>query len=130
MTSSSSTVLLFHNTMRVDDGHLAEYRRAIEEAVAFTREHAPQTMVEVFLDEERMSAHSFQLYPDSAAVLTHWRLSDPYIQEVNEHGTVVDFEVFGDPDERVRSGLTEALGGRAPRIHPRIAGFSHLSRAG
>ncbi len=85
MESTKSSTILFRNTMRITDGHLDGFRRAIAQAVAFAHEHGPQLMVEVFIDEERMLAHSFQLYRDSDAIRTHWRLSDPYIREVMEH---------------------------------------------
>ncbi|MFJ1732859.1 hypothetical protein [Streptomyces sp. NPDC088254] len=63
--------------MRITDGHLDGFRRAIAQAVAFAQEHGPQLMVAVFIDEERMLAHSFQLHRDSDAIRAHWRLSDP-----------------------------------------------------
>ncbi|WP_433031169.1 hypothetical protein [Actinomycetospora sp. CA-053990] len=44
--------------------------------------------MQVFIDDERLLAHSFQLYPDSAAIAEHWRLSDPSIAEVMEHCSV------------------------------------------
>jgi hypothetical protein len=75
MTLTSSGTVLFRNTMRITDGHLGGFRQAIAQAVAFAEEHGPQLMVDVFIDEERMLAHSFQLYRDSDAVRTHWRLS-------------------------------------------------------
>ncbi|WP_047869421.1 hypothetical protein [Nocardiopsis sp. RV163] len=124
MDTTHGETLLFHNTMRVTDGHLAQYREAVESAVAFTEEHAPQLMVEVFLDEENMLAHSFQLYADSEAVLTHWSLSDPYIRAVNEHCSVVSFEVYGEPDQRVREGLSAFSPGFPVTFHPRMAGFT------
>ncbi|MGK5628897.1 hypothetical protein [Streptomyces sp. URMC 123] len=58
MTTHDSTVLLFRNTMRISDGHLESFRDAISKAVAFAEQHGPQLMVETFLDEERMLAHS------------------------------------------------------------------------
>lgn len=110
--------------MRITDGHLADYRGAIEAAVDFTRKNAPQLMVEIFLDEEHMRAHSFQLYPDSDAILAHWELSDPYIQAVNRHCSVVSLEVYGEPDGRVRDGLA-SVGVEVPvTFHPRLAGFT------
>ncbi|MBE2999011.1 hypothetical protein IDM40_09910 [Nocardiopsis sp. HNM0947] len=121
--SQHGTALLLHNTMRVTDGHLEAYREAIEAAVDFTRAHAPQLMVEIFLDEENMRAHSFQLYADSDAVLRHWDLSDPYIRAVNEHCEVLSLEVYGDPDDRVRAGLPAPGSGVPITFLPRLAGF-------
>ncbi|MFD3530763.1 hypothetical protein [Streptomyces sp. NPDC058664] len=85
MTAESDGTLLFRNTMRITEGHLEGFREAIAKAVDFAEPHGPQLMVQTFLDEERMLAHSFQLYRDSDAVRLHWKLADPYIQEVMEH---------------------------------------------
>ncbi|GAA2406425.1 hypothetical protein GCM10010420_37940 [Streptomyces glaucosporus] len=128
MTAQDDTTLLFRNTMRITDGHLESFRDAIARAVEFARRHGPQLMVETFLDEERMLAHSFQLYRDSDAVRTHWRLADPYIREVMEHCRVERFEVFGEPDADVTAGVRSALGEQCPlTFHPRIAGFVRLA---
>jgi hypothetical protein len=122
--TTQDTILLFRNTMRITDGHLEGFRDAIARAVAFAQEHGPQLMVETFVDEERMLAHSFQLYQDSDAVRTHWKLADPYIQDVMEHCRVERFEVFGEPDADVVAGVRSALGDQcALTFSPRIAGF-------
>jgi hypothetical protein len=124
MAAHESTSLLFRNTMRIAEGHLEGFRDAVTRAVAFAEEHGPQLMVETFVDEERMLAHSFQLYRDSDAVRLHWELADPYIQEVMKHCRVERFEVFGAPDADVVAGVRSALGGQcAVTFSPRIAGF-------
>ncbi|MEE1941825.1 hypothetical protein V1L54_20865 [Streptomyces sp. TRM 70361] len=114
MTTQDDTTLLFRNTMRIADGHSKDFRAAVVRAVEFARRHGPQLMVETFVDEERMLAHSFQLYRDSDAVRTHWRLADPYIREVMEHCRVERFEVFGEPDAGVVAGVRAALGEQCP----------------
>ena len=127
MEITNSDTLLFRNTMRIADGRLDDFRHAIARAVAFAKEHGPQLMVEVFVDEERMLAHSFQLYRDSDAVRTHWRLSDPYIREVMEHCTVQHFEVFGEPDDDILAALRTPGGASFPFVVlPRLAGFTRL----
>lgn len=124
MTAQSDTILLFHNTMRITDGHLESFRDAVVRAVEFVRQHGPQLMVETFVDTERLLAHSFQLYRDSDAVRLHWKLADPYIQEVMKHCQVERFEVFGAPDADVVAGVRSALGEQcALTFSPRIAGF-------
>ncbi|GAA2454920.1 hypothetical protein [Streptomyces macrosporus] len=124
MTTQDNTILLFRNTMRITDGHLESFRGAIARAVEFARQHGPQLMVETFVDEERMLAHSFQLYRDSDAVRVHWRLADPYIREVMEHCRVERFEVYGEPDAEVVAGVRSALGEQCPlTFSSRIAGF-------
>jgi hypothetical protein len=130
MTDSGNAVLLLRNTMRITDGHLESFRDAIAQAVTFAEQHGPQLMVQTFVDEERMLAHSFQLYQDSDAVRVHWKLADPYIQEVMKHCRVERFEVFGEPDADVAAGLRSALGEQLePTFSPRIAGFARFPSA-
>ncbi|MFE6410085.1 hypothetical protein ACFVOR_24490 [Streptomyces sp. NPDC057837] len=130
MKDTNSSVILFHNTMRIIEGHLDDFRRAIARAVTFVEAHGPQLMVEVYIDEERMLAHSFQLYRDSDAIRTHWRLSDPYIREVMEHCTVQRFEVFGEPDDDIVAALQTPDGAPFPfTITPRLAGFTRLDES-
>ncbi|MFD0904104.1 hypothetical protein [Actinomadura sediminis] len=124
MSGTDETVLLFRNTMAITDGHLEAFRDAIARAVEFAERHGPQLMVQTFIDEERMLAHSFQLYRDSDAVRLHWKLADPYIQDVMEHCRVEHFEVFGEPDADVAAGLRSSLGEQTPlAFSPRVAGF-------
>lgn len=128
MSRHDDGILLFRNTMRITDGHLESFRSAIARAVDFAERHGPQLTVQTFVDEERMLAHSFQLYRDSDAVRLHWKLADPYIQEVMEHCRVEHFEVFGEPDADVAAGLRSALGEHgALRFSPRIAGFDRFT---
>ncbi|MFC7546625.1 hypothetical protein [Plantactinospora sp. GCM10030261] len=130
MTTQDDTILLFRNTMRITDGHLDRFRDAITQAVDFTHEHGSQLMVQTFVDTEHMLAHSFQLYQDSDAVRAHWKLADPYIQEVMRHCAVVRFEVFGEPDADVADGVRAALGDQTSiTFSPRVAGFLRLSAA-
>ncbi|GEM29839.1 hypothetical protein NN3_08460 [Nocardia neocaledoniensis NBRC 108232] len=117
--------ILFHNTMRITEGHLAEFTAAVSRAVAFVEEHGPQLMVQVFVDEERGLAHSFQLYGDSDAVLAHWEMSDPYIQDVMAHCTVESFATFGEMSEAVRAGLASGPAG-AVTERPFLTGFTRF----
>ncbi|MFC7924363.1 hypothetical protein [Streptomyces cinereoruber] len=124
MSTHEATTLLFRNTMRITDGHREDFRSAVVRAVAFAERHGPQLLVQTFVDEERMLAHSFQLYRDSDAVRTHWKLADPYIQEVMKHCRVEHFEVFGEPDADVAAGVRSALGDQCGLTSgPRVAGF-------
>lgn len=120
--------ILFHNTMRITDGHLEAFTAAIQRAVAFVEEHGPQLMVNVYLDEENGLAHSFQLYPDSDAVLAHWKLSDPYIQDVMGHCTVESFETYGEMSDEVLEGLGSSPVGEG-QVRPPLAGFIRSERA-
>ncbi|MEU2180707.1 hypothetical protein [Streptomyces thermolilacinus] len=129
-STHDDTFLLFRNTMRITDGHLEGFRAAINRAVEFARQHGPQLMVQTFVDEERMLGHSFQLYRDSDAVRTHWKIADPYIQDVMAHCRVERFEVFGEPTADVVAGVRAGLGEQCPvTFSPRIAGFVRLAGA-
>ncbi|MQA15637.1 MAG: hypothetical protein GEV09_16165 [Pseudonocardiaceae bacterium] len=124
MRSTPSEPLLLHNTMRITEGRLDEFKRAVHRAVEFVEQHGPQIMVQVFIDDDQLLAHSFQLYPDSAAILRHWSLSDPYIQDVMKHCTVERLEMYGEPDQTVTRGLRPVATDGASRVTvPRHVGF-------
>lgn len=128
MRSTPSEPLLLHNTMRIAEGRLDEFKAAVRRAVEFVEQHGPQLMVQVFIDDERMLAHSFQLYPNSAAILRHWSLSDPYIREVMEHCTVERLEMYGEPDDTVRRELQPVTtDGVVRRTVARHIGFLRLT---
>jgi hypothetical protein len=129
MADSPDGPILFHNTMKIVDGHLDEFAASVRRAVAFVQEHGPQLMVQVFIDEERGLAHSFQLYPGSDAVLAHWAMSDPYIRHVMEHCTVDSFETYGELSEPVRHGLRTGLAGTAT-VRPPLTGFVRFGSGG
>ncbi|MER8225987.1 hypothetical protein ABTZ58_36740 [Streptomyces sp. NPDC094143] len=119
-----SGILLFRNTMRITEGHLDAYREATERAVRFVEEHGPQVMVEVFIDEQKLLAHSFQMYRDSDSVRAHWKMSEPYIREVMKHCRVERFEVFGQPDSEVMAGVRNSLDDQvSPSFAARFTGF-------
>jgi hypothetical protein len=122
-----SGMLLFRNTMRITEGHLDAYREAVEKAVRFVEQHGPQVMVEVFIDEQKLLAHSFQMYRDSDSVRAHWQMSEPYIKEVMKHCRVERFEVFGRPDADVRAGVRGSLDDEvSPSFAVRFTGFMRL----
>ncbi|WP_055484866.1 hypothetical protein [Streptomyces sp. WMMB 322] len=130
-TAAGATTVLMHNTMKITEGHLEGFREAVRRAVDFAEEHGPQLMVEVFVDESELRAHSFQLYADSEAVRTHWRLSDPYIAGVMEHCAVERLDVYGAPDEEVRAALAPGPAVPFPvSITPFITGFHRLASDG
>lgn len=125
MRSTPGAPLLLHNTMRITDGHLAAFKDAVADAVTFVEEHGPQLAVQVFVEDDAMLAHSFQLYPDSAAIARHWELSDPFIQAVMEHCTVERLVMYGEPDESVLGDAFRPSGtADIPRtVVPRHIGF-------
>lgn len=107
-------------------GHLDAFKTAIIDAGAFAEQHAPQLLVDVFLDADGLTATSFQLYPNSDAVLRHWDLSDPNIAEVMRHCAVERFEVFGEPPQAVLDGLGRTSG-FAATITPRLVGYDDIA---
>lgn len=123
MSLQPDKMILFRNTMRITDGHLKEFRRAIREAVEFVEQHGPQLMVQTFIDERRMLAFSYQLYSDSESILRHWKLADPYIARVMAHCTVEDFQIHGEPSEAVMNGLRGMVEDGRATVTPRLAGF-------
>lgn len=126
MTSPAtiSEPLLMHNTMRIAEGHLDEFKHAIRQSVQFVEQHGPQLMVQVFIDDEAMLAHSFQLYADSAAIRRHWQLSEHVIDEVMKHCTIDRFTMYGEPDQAVIRGLHDALDDQVPlQILARHTGY-------
>ena len=115
--------ILFQNTMQITEGHLDGFRQAIKSAITFVEQHGPQHMVQVFIDEGQMLAHSFQLYETSAAIL-----SDPYIQGVMEHCSVKEFTVYGQPSYAVLDGMTGGDIEFEFTVVPRFTGFTRSSR--
>jgi hypothetical protein len=118
--------ILMRNRMKIAEGRLEPFSQAIREAVDFVALNGPQMMVQTFIDEEEMSAVSFQLYRNSQDVLRHWQLSDPYIQRVMEHCTVENFEVYGSPDSEVLAGLSQMIRDGRCRIVKPLAGFTRF----
>jgi len=99
------------------------FKQAIYAAVDFVSENGPQLMVQTFIDEEQLTAISYQLYRDSEAILEHWRHADPYIAEVMRYCTVVAFEIYGEPNPAVMERMNPMLqAGRATQM-VRLAGF-------
>lgn len=47
-------------------------------------------------------------HPDSAAILKHWRLTDPYIAKVMDHCEVVEFQIHGEPSAKVLQRMRHA----------------------
>ncbi|WP_017540321.1 hypothetical protein [Nocardiopsis halophila] len=121
MANTHDDVVLMHNTMRIHGGRLEAYRSAVARAVDFVREHGPQLMVEVFIDEERLIGHSFQLHAGSDSIRRHMAMSDPYIKGVMEHCEVVDFRVYGSVDTDILALLPQGAA-----VLPRSTGFTRF----
>ncbi|WP_454695135.1 hypothetical protein [Achromobacter aegrifaciens] len=118
--------ILLRNTMAFDRAHADEFRQAIEDAVRFAQENAPQLMVQVFWDLDQGLCYSFQLYADSEAILRHWEVSDPHIAAVMKHCVVKQMEVYGSPNQAVRNGILAAVGSDKVTITPELVGYYRL----
>ncbi|MEC5397449.1 hypothetical protein [Uliginosibacterium sp. H1] len=118
--------ILLRNTMAFDRAHVAEFRRAILSAVEFAKQNAPQLMVQVYIDEAQGLCFSFQLFPDSEAILRHWQVSDPNIAEVMKYCQVRSMEVYGSPNDAVREGILGSVGEASVSFTPELVGFHRL----
>lgn len=126
MSADSSGPILMRNTMAFDRQHAAEFKRAVANAVEFASKHAPQLLVQAYIDDENGLCYSFQLYQDSEAILRHWQVSDANIAEVMKHCEVRSLEVYGNPDQAVRDGILAGLGEARVSFTPGLAGFLRL----
>ncbi|WP_077960562.1 hypothetical protein [Ensifer adhaerens] len=118
--------LLFRNLMKITPGHLDEFREAVKRAIAFVEAHAPQLMVQTFIDEKDMRAVSIQLYRNSEDVLRHWQMSDAHINDVSAHCTVERLEVYGAPSVAVAAGVAPFIADGRGFIMPPLTGFSRF----
>lgn len=128
-TDSKGSPVLLRNTMAFDKQHAAAFKRAVVNAVEFARRHAPQLMVQTYIDDEKGLCYSFQLFPDSEAVLRHWQVSDPNIAEVMKYCVIRSMEVYGNPGKAVRDGILAAVGPARVSFTPGLVGFSRLGSA-
>ena len=115
------------NTMQVAPGKLEDFKRSVERSIEFVEAHGPQLLVQVFIDEGDMLAYSFQYYRDSASVLAHWELSDPYIRDVSQYITVKRLDLYGQPSEAVLAGIRQfSERGVTMTVTPLFAGFARF----
>jgi len=127
-TQQHDGAILLRNTMAYDREHTDEFIHAIQEAVSFAKVHAPQLMVQVFLDQDSALCYSFQLYANSEAILRHWKVSDPHITAVMRHCVVKSMEVYGSPNEEVRNGILASVGSDKVTFTPGLTGYYHLGQ--
>lgn len=125
-TTNTSGPILLRNTMAFARQHAAAFKKAIAEAVEFASKHAPQLMVQTFIDDENGLCYSFQLFEDSDAILRHWKVSDPNIAEVMKYCVVRSMEVYGSPSDAVRDGILQSVGDATTTFVPGLVGFVRL----
>lgn len=122
-----SEAVMIVNTMRIEAGGTEGFEESIRNSLDFVEANGPQTMVEVFVDEESMRAYSFQFFRDSESIRSHWKMSDPYIRGVMEHATVERLDVYGQPDEEITDSIRAfSENGVAVTVTPRLAGFARF----
>lgn len=122
----SESIMLI-NTMQIEQGKLEEFKESVKSSLAFVEANGPQLMVEVYVDEENMRAHSFQFYRDSESILSHWQMSDPYIRDVMQHITVKRLNIYGQPNDAVMEGVRPfSEDGVIVTVTPHFAGFTRF----
>lgn len=105
-------------------GKLEVFKQAVRKAVAFAEAQGPQLVVETYIDEDSMRASSLQIMPSSQAVLTHWKMADPYICQVMESCIMRRLDVYGEPNEEVMLGLLSLVEQGIPvTVTPAFVGF-------
>ncbi|HEX6011168.1 MAG TPA: hypothetical protein VFY87_05045 [Geminicoccaceae bacterium] len=115
------------STFEIHKGELEAFKDSVTKAVAFAEANGPQLLVEVYIDEGVIRAHSCQIQPDSEAVLAHWRLSDPYIRGVMESCTMQRLDMYGRPNDAVMEGLRPLLEqGITVTVTPDFVGFGRF----
>jgi len=127
-----SDAILLVNTMDINPGQLEGFQKAVSRSIDFVRERGPQLMVEVYVDEKAMRAVSFQLHRDSQSMLTHWKLSDPHIQDVMKYSTVRRLDIYGQPNDEVMAGMRSfaQTSGVEVTTTPHFVGFTRLQEDG
>jgi len=114
-------------TFEIHEGRLSQFKDSIDKGVAFAEANGSQLMVEVYLDERAMRAHSCQIYADSASILAHWALADSHIQSVMEHCTLKRLDVYGKPSEAVLAGIAPLrMQGVEVTVTPSFVGFGRF----
>lgn len=114
-------------TFEIENGKLEAFKESIEKAVSFAEENGPQLMVEVYIDEENMRAHSCQIQPDSESILSHWEMSDPYIDDVMQSCTLKRLDIYGQPNDTVMEGMSRSSeDGAIMTVTPHFTGYNRF----
>lgn len=119
--------ILFITTSRIQDGALEKVKEAARKSVAFIEANGPQLLAEVYIDERELRFHSIQVHRDSASIVTHWQLADPFMRDVMQYITTSRVDIYGQPSEVVMAGMQRLSSqGALLSVTPRFAGFSRL----
>lgn len=114
------------STFEINQSELEAFKSSIEKSVTFAEENGPQLLVEVYIDEENMRAHSCQIQPDSESMLAHWELSESYIDDVMQHCTAKRVDIYGQPNDEVTEGIEELAEEIPMTLTPHFTGFSRF----
>jgi hypothetical protein len=122
----SDSIMLI-NTMQIEDGNLEDFKGSVKSSLEFVEANGPQLMVEVYVDEKNMRAYSVQFYRDSESIVSHWRMSDPYIRELMRHSTVKRLDIYGRPSDAVMESIRPfSEDGVTVSVTSRFAGFDRF----
>lgn len=122
-----SDPIIFITTSQIEKGALEQCKDAFRKSVDFLETNGPQMMAKVCIDEKELRAHTIQVHRDSASILTHWQLADPYMRDVMQHLTTTRVDIFGHPNEDVIQGMQRLSSqGAIISVTPQFVGFSRL----
>lgn len=119
--------IIFITTNQIQEGALEKVKDATKRSTEFFKANGPQLMAEVFIDESKLRFIGIQVHRDSESILTHWQISDPYMQDVMQYITTTHVDIFGQPNEAVMEGMKGfSSQGTIISVIPRFAGFSRF----
>ena len=119
--------IIFITTNQIQTGALEKVKKAARKSTEFYEANGPQLMAEVFIDESELRLIGIQVHRDSESILTHWQISDPYMQDVMQYITTTRVDIYGQPNEAVMEGMRRLSSqGTVISVTPRFAGFSRF----
>lgn len=105
----------------VKPGHLDELTALLTEMIDSTRAEAGALIYEWSISDDGGTAHAYERYADSAAVLTHLAgFGEKFAQRLLGAVDVTRFVVYGSPDDQA----TQALSGFGPSYMAPVGGFA------
>lgn len=119
--------IMFITTAQIQNGALEKVKEAARKSLDFIEANGPQLLAEVCIDEEDLCFHGIQVHRDSASILTHWQLADPYMRDVMQYITTTRVDIYGQPSEDVMAGMQRLSSqGVVLSVTSRFAGFSRF----
>ena len=119
--------IVFITTNQISEGALEKVKEATLKSTNFFYANGPQLMAEVFIDENELRFYGIQVHRDSESILTHWQISDPYMQDVMQYITTSRVDIYGQPNDAVIESMQRLSSqGAVISVTPRFAGFSRF----